>query len=89
METSWALDVHEERVWLGDNLLELVGSGVNVRRSVEEIDSESLGVSCVLFSQSISGLDVLLPPLTDDLLGGASRRCDGIAKAEHYRACRV
>ena len=42
LEASGALDVHEERVGLGDDLLELVGSGVNVGRSVEEIDSESL-----------------------------------------------
>ena len=45
LEASGALDVHEERVGLGDDLLELVGSGVNVRGSVEEVDSESLSVS--------------------------------------------
>jgi hypothetical protein len=45
LETSRALDVHEERVGLGDNLLELVSSGLDLSGSVKEIDSESLGVS--------------------------------------------
>ena len=45
LEASGALDVHEERVGLGDNLLELVGSGLHVGRSVEEVNSESLSVS--------------------------------------------
>ena len=34
LETSWALDIHEERVGLGHNLLELVGSGLNLSGSV-------------------------------------------------------
>jgi hypothetical protein len=43
LEASWALDVHEERVWLGNNLLQLVGSSLSLGGSVEEVDSESLG----------------------------------------------
>jgi len=35
LETSWALDVHEERVGLGHNLLELVGSGLDLGGSVK------------------------------------------------------
>jgi len=42
LEASWALDIHEERVWLGDDLLELVGTGLDLGGTVEEIDSESL-----------------------------------------------
>jgi hypothetical protein len=48
LETSWALDIHEERVWLGDDLLELVGSGLDIGGTVKEIDSESLVVSVTL-----------------------------------------
>lgn len=56
LEASRALDVHEERVWLRDDLLKLVGSGVNVRRSVEEIDSESLGLVYVQAGCDSAGL---------------------------------
>ena len=52
LEASWALDVHEERVWLRDDLLKLVGSGLDVGGTVEEIDSESLFVSATLLSHS-------------------------------------
>lgn len=40
-----ALDVHEERVGLRDNLLELVGTSLNRGRSVDEVDGENLGAS--------------------------------------------
>ena len=43
LEAAGALDVHEERVGLGDDLLELVSARVGLGGTVEEIDGESLG----------------------------------------------
>lgn len=37
-----ALDVHEERVGLRDNLLELVGTSLDRGRSVDEVDGKNL-----------------------------------------------
>lgn len=41
-EAPRALDVHEERVGLRDNLLELVGTSLGRSRSVDEVDGENL-----------------------------------------------
>lgn len=43
LEASRALDVHEERVGLGHNLLELVGASLNLGGGVEKVNSENLG----------------------------------------------
>lgn len=42
LEASRALDVHEERVGLGHNLLELVGASLNLGRGVEKVNGENL-----------------------------------------------
>jgi hypothetical protein len=45
LEAAGALDVHEERVGLGHNLLELVGAGLGLGGGVEEVNSEGLGLA--------------------------------------------
>ena len=39
---TWALDVHEVRVWRLYQTLELVAAGLSGSRGVEEVDGESL-----------------------------------------------
>jgi hypothetical protein len=41
-ETAGALNVHEERARLGHKGLELVLTGLSLRRRVEEVDRENL-----------------------------------------------
>jgi len=51
LEAAGALDVHEERVGLGHDLLELVGAGLSLGGGVEEVDSENLGMLVAVFNR--------------------------------------
>lgn len=53
LETTWALDVHEERPRSLDQLLELVLARFGGGRGVEEIDGENHIVSLVLLRSSL------------------------------------